>query len=402
MSVDVSVIPASLLDISVVPSAVVTVELGQYGLRGAPGVQGVQGVSAVMVEGYFFRGCALCGGNDRAGGKYAGSVLTVERRSVSVPSMLVNVGGVALLAEMGVVLDLDVAGCWDSGGYASAGNRAGRDFFVYACVPVSGSVPDFVVSAQSAVPLAIPSGAVPSVANSRKIGGFHCVCVGVGVIGGHDLSGYLAGDVLPRSVWDLDFRPVCSPGGMVFGRHGQWVDIYLPSVGGGELVSVFGGGFVSGSGGERFHGYKFDQWFGRVGKRPIGSLEFVAASLGSNQGTIISPFALPAGAGGHVDTVGRRMVSGIGCEDMCGVVFQLGREEGASPGSGSYGAAFDGNDSGVMGFHALAPSRPGFGGSIYIAASYCGSRCVSWSFTPLSLSGSCSSRGVSELAPCRF
>ncbi len=396
MTVNITVTPASLLDISVVPSALVSVEMAQYGLRGA------DGLSVGVVEGYFFRGCALSGGNNPAGGKYAGSALAVERRSLTVPSMLVNIGGSALLLADGVVLDLDSGLSWDSGTYATAANRAGKDFFVYACLPASGSVPDFVLSAESVVPLAIPSGVTPTVGNSRKIGGFHCLCVGVGTISGHDLSGYVAGNILPRSVWDLDFRPVGSPGGMVFGRHGQWVDIYLPSVSGGELVSVFGGVIVTGTSSPAFHAYKFDQWFGRVGKRPIASLEFVVASLGSNQGTIISPFGLPASAGGHVDTAGRRMVSSIGCEDMCGVFFQLGREEGASPGSAGYAVAFDGNDSGVMGYHYSAPSRPAFGGSIYIIASYCGSRCVNWSGSPLSLSGSYSSRGVSEIACCRL
>ena len=38
MTVDITVTPASLLDISVVPSALVSVEMAQYGLRGADGL----------------------------------------------------------------------------------------------------------------------------------------------------------------------------------------------------------------------------------------------------------------------------------------------------------------------------------------------------------------------------
>lgn len=396
------------IEITVTPSSTISIEMNQYGLRGPQGevglqglqgLQGEQGVSAVMVAGYFFRSCALSGGNNPAGGKYDGSASAVERRSLSVPSMLVNVGGSALLLAEGVSLDLESVQCWDSGAYALAANRAGRDFYLFACAPTHGTTPEFVLSAQSTLPSAIPSGATPTVGNSRKIGGFHCLCLAVGSIGGHDLSGYLAGDVLPRSVWDLDFRPMSLPEGMVFGRHGQWVDIYLPSVLGDELVSVFGGTIADGTSQVKFHAYKFDQWFGRIAKKPIASLEFVAASLGSNQGTNIDGGADPVTTGGHSDSDGRRMISSIGCEDMCGVVRQWGREQGSGY-SGASQVGYDVNDSGVGGYHSYPPVRAGFGG-YWAEGVYCGSRNSLWGLSVLMLIAYYSSRGVSEMACSR-
>ena len=400
MTVDVTVTPASMIEVEMAPYGLRGPQ-GEVGLQGLQGLQGEQGVSAVMVAGYFFRSSALCGGNDPAGGKYAGSASAVERRSLSVPSMLVNVGGSALLLADGVSLDLDSVLSWDSGAYASAGNRAGRDFYLYACLPASGSVPDFVLSAESLVPSAIPSGATPAAGTSRKIGGFHCLCVAVGTIGGHDLSGYLAGDVLPRSVWDLDFQPMSLPEGMVFGRHGQWVDIYLPSVLGGELVSVNGGTIADGTSVVKFHPYKFDQWFGRIAKKPIASLEFVAASLGANQGTNIAGGIDPVTTGGHSDSAGRRMISNIGCEDMCGVMRQWGREQGGAHSGSGTTPAFDTNDSGVGGYHSYAPVRAGFGG-YWGESALCGSRNSLWGLSVLSLIQFYSSRGVSEMACCRI
>ena len=46
-----------------------------------------------------------------------------------------------------------------------------------------------------------------------KLGGFHCLCVDVGTISGHALTNYIAGDILPRSCWDLKHKPRSEPEG---------------------------------------------------------------------------------------------------------------------------------------------------------------------------------------------
>jgi hypothetical protein len=59
-----------------------------------------------------------------------------------------------------------------------------------------------------------------------KLGGFHCEFVDIGTITGHPLTGFVAGDILPASVWDLGHRPTCDPAGMVYcAKLDLWVDI---------------------------------------------------------------------------------------------------------------------------------------------------------------------------------
>lgn len=350
-----------------------------------------------FIESYFFRSTRMTGGNNPAVGQYTGSSTVAERRSVNIPAMQLRVNSSSLISPTTLVTDLNTSGNWDSATYATAANRAGKDFYVYACVPTSGTVPDFVLSASTTYPSAIPSGVTPSATNTRKVGGFHCLCVAVGTISGHDLTGYLAGDILPRSCWDLQHKPISSVEGMVYGKHGQWVDIYLPSVTGGELVSVNGGTIADGVSATAFHAYKFDQWFGRIGKKSIASLEFVAASIGANQSTNIAGSADPGTTGGHTDTAGRRMISNIGCEDMCGVLYQWGREQGAIAGAAVWANAYDGNDAGVGGQHYDAPTRPKLGGC-WSTSVICGSRGSLWDDAALYLYSTIAGRGCSEPA----
>ena len=88
---------------------------------------------------------------------------------------------------------------------------------------------------------------------SRKVGGFHCLCANVGTIAGHTLNGYVAGDILPASVWDLKHRPKSEPEGMVYiDGIDMWVDIYLCSWSGStaekDLKTVSKYGEVTGEG----------------------------------------------------------------------------------------------------------------------------------------------------------
>ena len=106
----------------------------------------------------------------------------------------------------------------------TAANRKGKDLYIYA-VETNNHTPSFVISDNSTY----PSGYTDT--TSRKLGGFHCLCADVGTIESHPLSGYVAGDILPASRWDLLHRPSCSPEGMVYDEGSVvWVDIYLSSV----------------------------------------------------------------------------------------------------------------------------------------------------------------------------
>lgn len=197
--------------------------------------------------------------------------------------------------------------------YTQAVNRKGKDYYVYACA--DGDALKLVVSPNSTVPTKYTAD------SSRKIGGFHCLCADVGTISGHALSGYVAGDILPASVWDLKFRATSENEGMVWDGS-QWVDIYLDSWNGSSLVSAYGGVVADGDSTKPFHGELFVEEFAKVKKHLISRDQYVAFAKGSNEKTNIKGSADANTTGGHVDTAGRRMISNIGCEDCCGWMWQ--------------------------------------------------------------------------------
>ena len=256
--------------------------------------------------------------------KNKGSDSEANRRTLVSPShMLVNIGGAGAHAyevEAAVELDLNTAANWDDSQYATAANRAGKDFYVYACVPVSGYVPVIILSAATTYPAGYTAD------NSRKIGGFHCECVNVGTISNHPLTDYLAGDIIPRSCWDLSHRSAGAQAGMVWAGKTDfdtlagpniWVAIYLASGTGANTRSIFGGTISDGR-----TWLDFVDDFAAIGCRMLDDDEFQRIAAGSNEMTNIAGSANPGTTGGHSDTAGRRMISNIGCEDCCGVMWQ--------------------------------------------------------------------------------
>jgi hypothetical protein len=310
------------------------------------------------------------------------TTLVLPRTVVMVNSTMVQIESVTLA--------LGTSGNWDNATYATAANRAGLNFYIYA--KQAGGV---ILSNNSTFPTGFTA------LNTRKIGGFHCLAVAVGTIAGHQLTGYVVGDILPRSVWDRFNRSSARQEGTVLSRSGVWVDIYLPSVSGSTLVSVNGGTIADGVSSPAFHTYKFEQWFARQGMKTISQLEFFSASDGANQGTNIAGSSDPGTTTGRTDTAGRRMISNEGVEDTCGVMWQWTRDQGGVMTSASFVNAFDGNDSGVGGQHYQAPFR-GFLGGDWSDAARCGSRGSYWGNSPLVLSSGTSARGVAEPAKSRF
>lgn len=214
-----------------------------------------------------------------------------------------------------LIVDTDVTIDWND--LDTGSPQAGKDYYVYACLPASGSVPVFKISLNSTY----PSGYDAS--NSRKIGGFHTLCADVGTISGHPLSGYVATDILPDSVWDLDHRPVSNPEGMVYSeKAGIWVDIYLASGTGSNTASAYGATIS-----DTRNWMDFVDDFASVNKQLLDDAEFQVIAAGSNEETNISGSADPVTTGGHSDTAGRRMISSIGCEDCCGAMWQWLRDQ---------------------------------------------------------------------------
>ena len=245
------------------------------------------------------------------------------KTSIATPVRLwVNIALDGYIKEASETLNLNDEASWDSisPDYRVASARAGKDFYIYACAQLDGTF-KYLLSANSTVPTGYTAD------NSRKIGGFHCLCVSVGTISGHTLSGYVEGDILPASVWDLTHRTASEPEGMVYvSGLNLWVDIYLSSFSDGKLKSAYGGVTADGASATKFHGYLFDEYFGLIKKKSLWQYEFEVASQGSNQLTNIAGSADPNTTGGHVDTASRRMVSNYGLEDCCGALYQWCRD----------------------------------------------------------------------------
>lgn len=242
-------------------------------------------------------------------------------------------------------LSVNSSASWDNSTYATAANRLGTDFYVYAVEPASGTVPSFILSANSTV----PTGYTES--NSRKIGGFHCLCAAVGSITwthpitgatvAHTLSGYVVGDILPASVWDLLHRPKCDPEGYAYiDECDVWMSIYLLSWSGTKLVSVYRGTTADGASSPKWHGEKFEEAMRYQNGRLPWRSEFQIAAKGSNEQTNISGSSDKTYTGGWSDTSNRRMISNYGLEDCCGFLWQWLEDLGFAGGSGWTGSVY--------------------------------------------------------------
>lgn len=190
--------------------------------------------------------------------------------------------------------------------------QAGKDYNIYICD--NNGVKEYKVSLNSTYPTGYTA------STSRKIGGFHTLCVDVGTISGHALSGYTAGQILPASVWDLKHRAASlNNAGLVYDdRINKWVQIYLASDDGASGVqSVYGATILDST--------TWNDFVDKGGKSKLRLLkddEFQIIAQNSNEQTNITGSADPVTTGGHVDTAGRRMISDIGVEDAAGVEYQ--------------------------------------------------------------------------------
>ena len=311
---------------------------------------------------------------------------TSGRTSIKLPSYLsLMVNGHYFRNDVEVTVDISDTANWDSTetDYTVAENRAGKDFYIYAIDDKVTKTVHVVLSANSTV----PTGYTES--SSRKIGGFHCLCADVGTPTWrnpatlkdetHWLSGYVKGDILPYSVWDLLHRAESSNEGMVFSPETHmWYDIYLASWDGSKLVSVFGGVTADGASAKKFHGEMFAECAGQINKELISRDEFIVVAKGSNERTAIHGSADAGTTGGHVDTANRRMISNIGLEDCCGFLWQWCKQSGSANGTNvwvnsTYNSAVDGNA--TYGSTYGNYYRACVGGP-WNSFSYCGSRCV--------------------------
>lgn len=315
-------------------------------------------------------------------------VSDANNTTVIIPAGLeVNIGNYAFVTQSDSQVDISLAG--------TATERAGKDVYIYACWPsnVESGIPVFVASMNSTTPTGY------NATNSRKIGGIHCLCADVGTIAGHPLSGYVAGDVLPASLWDLRHRPVSAPEGMVYIEPlDLWADIYLNSWDGEKLVSEYGSVIADGTSARSYHWWRWAEEFNLLKKRLPHRWEFRELADGSPEAVNIQGSANPNTTGGHTATNSQRIISKYGCEDCTGVLWQWGSDlttHGTTNGwaGSSYNSSIVPTESNRGGEYYATTFAALFGGG-WLSSSYCGSRSVAWDTSVVALYSGDSARGV--------
>lgn len=315
------------------------------------------------------------------------NITTDGRRTVSISKTSLVTDGYDITIQP-INIDLGIAANWDSTAtdYTVAANRAGKDFYIYA------TAVGLILSANATVPTGYTG------SNSRRVGGFHCLCLSVGTISGHTLTGFLTGDILPASIWDLSFRSsslIGNIGAVWHSSYGMWYDIYLQSGTGSNTTSVFGGTITD----TRTY-WDHNDDLGAVGKRMLFDNEFSVVAYGSPEATNITGSSDPATTGGHVDTGSRRIISNIGCEDCTGVVHQwidgghVYRNDDASyagawswKAAGSRGQQYTQGANGAMGLLA---------GGFWNIGLPCGSRCRTAAYARSTTFSNYGSRGCAK------
>ena len=309
-----------------------------------------------------------------------------NKTNITIPKNLkINIDGECYISTINKVLQLSTVD--------TPQNLAGKDVYIYACKPqdISSTEPIFILSLNSTVPTGYTA------SSSRKIGGFHCLCADVGTIDGHTLSGYVTGDILPASIWDLLHRPKGEPEGFAYEELTDcWIAIYLPSWDGTKLVSVYNGVIADGTSTKKWHGEAFIEQLMNQKMRLPWRHEFQMAAKGSNEQTNIQGSSDPNTTGGHVDSNNRRMISNIGLEDCCGCSWQWAMDLGFAGGSdwtdSVYNSAVDdrsyGQTYGTL-YRLLL-------GTCWHYSSNCSSRSVACKHGSSHVDSDCSARGASD------
>ena len=309
-----------------------------------------------------------------------------NKTNITIPKNLkINIDGECYISTINKVLQLSTVD--------TPQNLSGKDVYIYACKPqdISSTEPIFVLSLNSTVPTGYTA------SSSRKIGGFHCLCADVGTIDGHTLSGYVTGDILPASIWDLLHRPKGDSEGLAYDEVSEcWLSIYHLSWDGTKLVSVYNGVIADGASTKKWHGEAFIEQLMNQKMRLPWRHEFQMAAKGSNEGTSIKNAADPNTTGGHVDSNNRRMISNIGLEDCCGCSWQWAMDLGFAGGSEWNDSVYNSNVDSQRYGQSYGTLYRLLLGAYWSDGSHCGSRSVDCSAGSSVVASHCSARGTSE------
>ncbi len=257
-------------------------------------------------------------------------------------------------------IELNVESILDSGTTL----QAGKDYYLYL-VNKSDNTLGFVVSLNSTYPTGYDAN------TSRKIGGFHTLCVSVTSANapraGHPAIGYSAGDIIPNSIWALNFKAASGNEGKAYiAPRREWQYIYNVSGTGASTKSAYG---ATRSHTRNYHKFVDDLF--NVGDMLITQDGFSCGMEGSNYLTAVAGAAQPNPdtTGGRLDTAGKRMISNYFLEEGCGLQWQFA--EGLIGGGGSAWSAPDADGKGQQ----YGTSFVVILGGNWINGGYSGPRC---------------------------
>lgn len=212
-------------------------------------------------------------------------------------------------------LELEAESLLDSG----ATFQAGKAYSIFLVPNASNTAAELKISLNSTA----PTGYTPG--DTRRIGGFHTLCVDAGNItwhANHPLSGFVAGDILPQSVWTLYHRPYASPNNCIYIPCGIpfWRTIY-DHAGTLSTTSFEYGGTVTRN--RTFYGHMQDMMhagyilptYEQAAISAYGC-EPLKAVMGKAEASVTT-------AGGHVNESNHRIVSIYGAEDGAGVTWKI-------------------------------------------------------------------------------
>ena len=80
-------------------------------------------------------------------------LFSTNKTTITIYPTWVNIDNVGYVLEGTRTIDINNSSNWDTASYATASNRAGKDFYIYAVVNNTANIePDFILSANSTIP----------------------------------------------------------------------------------------------------------------------------------------------------------------------------------------------------------------------------------------------------------
>lgn len=207
----------------------------------------------------------------------------------------------------------------------------GKDYSIFL-VPEGDKNVDIKISLNKTAPTGYTT------ENTRRIGGFHTMCMDVGTVKtGNSMNGWYAGDIIPNSVWTLWHRPlIASPSGARYvPERDAWKTIYMQSQTGANTCFEYGGTTTRS---RTTWDHELD--LAKVGWEFPTSIDFTISEQGIVPLKAISGKAEASvtKTGGWKNENNVRMVTDGGDESACGGIWTILQERGPA---GDYTTAAD-------------------------------------------------------------